>query len=441
MTPHVPLAKSTHVGETGGPVMKGKSAVTTILAVNLVACGALAGIPEPSAVLYGTLTVDGQTITASDGVTVVARVDGVTDPVGTYHMGDNPAAQDNYVLRIRLESLADGSSQSDNAALVGQTVHVTLFQGAGPQRPAADFQITAPGVVANLDLSVSGGITWQRAVYFDETYPTVWTSGTVMRDLLADKGYDVLDADALKIWMDARIADAQPSVVVFSQDAVPDTVTETMSPDCTLRRYLDAGGKIVWYADIPLYYQGHAGGTTTVWGVQGSIDVLGFNAAGGPWDSADEVSFTGDGLNWGLRRNWRSQRPTETANQRVLAQDDDDYAAAWVRHYVEGDTYRGFVRLYDRPGTPNGHDVRQSAVFGNQLPPPVDNDWDGDDDVDLSDYIRFRHCLGGPDTDPTPVWGGITIQNCLDAFDSEEDADVDLADFAAFQEALGADGL
>jgi hypothetical protein len=209
-----------------------------------------------------------------------------------------------------------------------------------------------------------------------------------------------------------------------------------MSPDCTLRQYLDAGGKIVWYADIPLYYQGHADGTTTAWDVQGSIEVLGFHAADGPWNSQTEVSFTSDGVNWGLRRNWRSLRPTEVGSQRVLALDGDNYAAAWVMHYVEGDTYRGFVRLYDRSGRPNGHDVRQLAAFANQLPPPLDHDWDGDEDVDLSDFVRFNHCFDGPDTPPTPVWGGITVQNCLVAFDSDDDSDVDLADFTSFQMAL-----
>jgi hypothetical protein len=108
-----------------------------------------------------------------------------------------------------------------------------------------------------------------------------------------------------------------------------------------------------------------------------------------------------------------------------------------VLHYVEGDTYRGFVRFFDRTGKPNGHDVCQLARFGNQLPPPLDHDWDGDGVVDLADYVRFKHCFDGSDTPPTPIWGGITVQNCLAAFDSDDDSDVDLADFAAFQTAMG----
>ena len=83
-----------------------------------------------------------------------------------------------------------------------------------------------------------------------------------------------------------------------------------------------------------------------------------------------------------------------------------------------------------------GDDVRQLAVFGNQLAPPVDNDFDGDDDVDLEDYAIFNHCLSDPEAVPNPSWGGITIQNCLDAFDTDEDGDVDLADFAGVQDAF-----
>ena len=70
----------------------------------------LAGIPEPDNVLYGPVYFDGVLQTATDPVKaeVIARVDGVTNPVGVYTMADNGDAGDNYVLRIRLESLADG---------------------------------------------------------------------------------------------------------------------------------------------------------------------------------------------------------------------------------------------------------------------------------------------------------------------------------------------
>jgi len=157
--------------------------------------------------------------------------------------------------------------------------------------------------------------TWDRAVYWDIRYPSAWAGGgTAIRDALEYVGYEILDADQLKTRMDAHMIDGTPSVVVFCHDIAPDTVVESMSHRCTLRRYLDAGGKIVWYADIPMYYQGHSDGTRTGWGPDGSINILGFNAAGAPWDREEEVILIGEGLSWGLSETWQSVRPTSASS-------------------------------------------------------------------------------------------------------------------------------
>ena len=225
--------------------------------------------------------------------------------------------------------------------------------------------------------------TWDRAVYWDMRYPSAWAGGgTAIRDALEYVGYEILDADQLKAWMDARISDSMPSVVVFCRDIAPDTVVESMSFRCTLRRYLDAGGKIVWYADIPMYYQGHSDGTRTGWGPDGSINILGFNAAGAPWDREEEVVFTDEGLNWGLTETWQSVRPTSPSGLRVLAKDNSGYAAAWVKHYVPGDSYRGFVRLFDRGGAPNFNEIQRVAEYPQRPEPTVfDNQAESEDDI------------------------------------------------------------
>ena len=123
------------------------------------------------------------------------------------------------------------------------------------------------------------GQEWDHAAYWDERYPSsVGWSGEAVRDALETEGYTILDADELKAWMDGHIVDKELSVVVFCQDVVPDTVAETMTSDCTIRRYLDEGGKVVWYSGRPFYYQGTADGNRTTWGSSGATNVLGFNA-------------------------------------------------------------------------------------------------------------------------------------------------------------------
>jgi len=265
------------------------------------------------------------------------------------------------------------------------------FSLAGPCKKSRRLKIALFVLLAILSIAVvvappsyaDINFTWDRAVYWDTQYPSAWSGGgTAIRDALEYVGYEILDADQLKAWMDARIGDGRPSVVVFCRDIAPDTVVESMSFGCTLRRYLDAGGKIVWYADIPMYYQGHFDGTRTGWGPDGSINTLGFNAANAPWDREEEVILTPEGLNWGLTETWQSVRPTSPSGLRVLAKDNSGYAAAWVKHYVPGDSYRGFVRLFDRGGAPNFNDIQRVAEYPHRPEPTVfDNQAESEDDI------------------------------------------------------------
>jgi hypothetical protein len=214
-----------------------------------------------------------------------------------------------------------------------------------------------------------GTVIWDRAAYWDIRYPANWVRDRSGRDALESAGYEILDADQLKTWMDARISDGVYSVVVFCQDVAPETVYESASSTCTLRRYLDAGGKVVWYGDIPLYYQGHSDGTMTTFDLGGSLGVLGFRAAGGIWEIGNQVTLTDEGRAWGLTNTWPSVRPAQGSGLRVLALDSSGLAAAWVKHYLPGDTYGGFVRFSDCPFAPDIEDIRRLAEYPNTLMP------------------------------------------------------------------------
>jgi hypothetical protein len=270
-------------------------------------------------------------------------------------------------------------------------------------------------------------ILWRyRAAYWDGRYPSCWAGGgEAMRDALEYAGYEILNADQLKDWMDTRIIDSMQSVVVFCRDIAPDTVLESMSSTCTLRKYLDAGGKMVWYADIPMYYQGHVDGTRTNYGADGSINVLGFNAVSGEWDSGDEVVLTADGTSWGLTETWHSVRPAAAGGLRILARDTGGYAAAWVKHYVPGDDYRGFVRLYDQVGEPNFNDVLRVAEYP-YVPEPIvfDNEAENQEDIvgvffypwyeNPNTSGRWRHWIEGDYTPPT-TWSANYLPNYPDS--------------------------
>ena len=74
-----------------------------------------------------------------------------------------------------------------------------------------------------------------------------------------------------------------------------------------------------------------------------------------------------------------------------------------------------------------------NAELGEMCPPPlIPGDFDGDGNVDLSDFVAFEDCLAGPAAVPSPT-APVIPQDCLDVFDLDPDADVDLQDFAEFQ--------
>ena len=210
------------------------------------------------------------------------------------------------------------------------------------------------------------------AAYWDADYADHWiTAGdaATVRDALDAAGYEILDADQLKSWMDAHIPNGSGSVVVFCKDVAPETVVETNTADCTVRKYLDAGGKIVFYGDIPFYNQGNPGMVETNWGSGGAVGILGFNSspdnAAAPWNSGNTVQITEAGEEWGLTETWASVRPADAADvDIVLATDNIGAAAAWVKHYAPGDTSGGFVRIWDRSNIYSIDDLMRVAQFG-----------------------------------------------------------------------------
>ena len=131
-----------------------RTALALFLVLTVVTVG-LAGVPQPDAIFYGSVTINGRVMTASDNVSVIGRVSGVSQPVGRYRMGEGGTAGNNYVLRVRLEAPVTGSPQSPNAARLEQSLLLFVKQGSNPEVLAAGVPLTAPGMLQLLDLSIS----------------------------------------------------------------------------------------------------------------------------------------------------------------------------------------------------------------------------------------------------------------------------------------------
>lgn len=165
-----------------------------------------------------------------------------------------------------------------------------------------------------LDTTYSNHVA--RIVYYDSGYRDSWVRDSeAVRDYFVQRGFIEKNAKQLGNWM--RMVNANGtacrSVVVFAKDVVPDTVAEVMNDTCTIRRYLNAGGRVVWQGDIPFWYQGRPGQSWEKWHnrqTNGPWEILGVlythfqvvdsQGRGRPWDSAFPTEVTQAGVAIGL---------------------------------------------------------------------------------------------------------------------------------------------
>ncbi|MCZ7649207.1 MAG: hypothetical protein M5U26_28790 [Planctomycetota bacterium] len=111
---------------------------------------------------------------------------------------------------------------------------------AAPSEPASPAPV-APGPDPEEPSPVAAGLL--HVFYHDLDYPRIWQNDPdAFAEFFSHRGFTMLNADALGIWMKERVAEgAVGSVCVIAQGIAPETVLESKDKNCTFRKYLDAG--------------------------------------------------------------------------------------------------------------------------------------------------------------------------------------------------------
>jgi eukaryotic-like serine/threonine-protein kinase len=191
----------------------------------------------------------------------------------------------------------------------------------------------------------------QRAVFFDSAYikSASVPDPVFLSRYFANRGYTVLDEKALGAFLQARIEDKAPSVLVFAIDHLPPPALDTAALERSpLRRYLDAGGKVVWPGIPPVLFPrdpktGSAGGLDALrWG--NATKLLGVPHEAAMFDQRG-VRATEAGERWGLQSRWRTGWGIDPDRSiTVLGLDEFGLASSWVKRYG-GPEGTGFVRV------------------------------------------------------------------------------------------------
>jgi len=199
----------------------------------------------------------------------------------------------------------------------------------------------------------AGPLSHRRAVFYDSAAADFagTKGGETVRDYFSRFGYETLDAKALASFFEERIKDTAPSVVVFALDVVPETVAREASDTTLFRRYLNAGGKIVWTGEPPaLFTRVRNDSTKLVQPV--AVDPKRPTALLGiPHEKLGftyyQATPTRQGSAWGLGGRAMSfwTLDPKLVPDGVLAIDEFDQAGAWVKSFG-GPPGTGFVYLW-----------------------------------------------------------------------------------------------
>src|SRR5689334_11433806 len=247
------------------------------------------------------------------------------DAAGRVHAVDRASGKEEWMFRT-------GATVFSSPVVAGDLVVVGSTDG---------------GVYA---LRTGNGPAIKRAVFFDTSYVKAATvrQPDVTARYFANRGYQTLDAAALERFLTDRIADHAPSVVVFAVDHAPAAVVATPLAQSLLRRYLDAGGKVVWPGKPPLIFAmdlatGHFPAMTEMnWSAPNEL-------LGVPHDAAifdmRGAKATPAGTRIGLPARWRDSWSVSPSGVTLaLGLDESGLAAAWIKRY-NGPPGTGFVRV------------------------------------------------------------------------------------------------
>ena len=203
------------------------------------------------------------------------------------------------------------------------------------------------------------------AVYYDENYPVSWITrgaSAELRDFAVALGFAQMDAQAVRDWMAQTTArGAAGKLLIMASDVVPDTlVGSAPGADALFRKYLDAGGSVIWPGDVPFYFVGKGKWDKEKWDYLGGRGVLGFDTVGN-WQGRSSAAPAETGKTWGLKSGWTSVRALPRASvTNVLALDADGNASAWTREFKKGAP--GFIRLWDNNVTNFSGDMGQDLI-------------------------------------------------------------------------------
>jgi hypothetical protein len=193
-----------------------------------------------------------------------------------------------------------------------------------------------------------------------------------IRDYLVRQGYEFVNAEKLKEFINSKLSDAARTVIVFADNKIPKNIMEDESENTLLRKYLNAGGKVVLLSTInPLFVttDSTTGAITGQDNTPLASKVFGINFPSQDYGTGHHYApYTFEGKRMGLLGYMTGFWPVAPEQvTTVLATDEYGKAAAWLKNYG-GPEGSGLLQLSINPSGitlgPDFFPIRRAIKYG-----------------------------------------------------------------------------
>lgn len=214
-----------------------------------------------------------------------------------------------------------------------------------------------------------------RVVFSDPRYPASWSpdAEASAERLCAAHAFVKRDADALARWMRARVAGgAEGSVCVVLHGVAPDTIFDRITPQCLARRYMDAGGRLVWAGDVPFFYQGRKDGSQSFHNDAGTHEAVLDIPVRWDWEVGLPPAITPAGKAWGMTTPDESLRFVDASAVTEVLAGSGPFASTWLKTFKADAPGSGFLRFRGGAfaGPAQADELAAVAVHGLPAPQP-----------------------------------------------------------------------
>lgn len=172
-----------------------------------------------------------------------------------------------------------------------------------------------------------------KAVYYPVPGKYDFTVDPKITPYLKSKGFEHLDSARLTKFLTDRIRDQSPSVVVMAFDYIPDNLIGENPEQGIFRKYLESGGRVLWFGNVPNPYSFDEKGNLSISATTAN-KLLGVEFAhieeGGNYYS----KTTTEGLNLGLPL-WLTCTYGNISSKGItpLAYDEYNRVSAWMKKF------------------------------------------------------------------------------------------------------------